>query len=85
MTSMEQGRRMRRSFTEQHKAEVVALCRSGEKSMAEVARDLGLTESSVRRWASQAEIDAGQRGPDHERARGARPPAPREPGAARGA
>jgi transposase len=61
MTSTEQGRRMRRSFTEQYKAEVVALCRGSEKSMSEIARDLDLTESSVRRWASQAEIDAGQR------------------------
>ena len=29
--------------------------------MAEVARDLDLTESSVRRWVAQAEIDAGCR------------------------
>jgi transposase len=58
---MEQGRRPRRSFTEQYKAEVVALCRNSGKSMAEVARDLDLTESSVRRWVSQAEIDAGRR------------------------
>jgi len=61
MQSREQGRRPRRSFTEQYKAEVVALCRTSEKSMAEVARDLDLTESSVRRWVSQAEIDAGRR------------------------
>lgn len=61
MGSMEQGRRARRSFTDQYKAEVVALCRSGAKSMAEVARDLGLTESSVRRWVAQAEIDDGRR------------------------
>ena len=39
----------------------MALCRGSEKSMSEIARDLDLTESSVRRWASQAEIDAGQR------------------------
>ena len=29
--------------------------------MAEVARDLDLTESSVRRWVAQAEVDAGRR------------------------
>ena len=29
--------------------------------MSEIARDLDLTESSVRRWVSQAEIDAGRR------------------------
>jgi transposase len=61
MASMEQHRRSRRSFTEEHKAEVVALCQSSEKSIAEVARDLDLTESSVRRWVAQSEIDAGCR------------------------
>ncbi|MGV1015515.1 MAG: IS3 family transposase [Methyloceanibacter sp.] len=61
MASTEQGRRPRRSFTEEYKAGVVDLCRSGGRSMAEVARDLDLTESSVRRWVSQAEIDAGRR------------------------
>src|SRR5674476_1315598 len=61
MESTYQGRRSRRSFTEEYKAEVVALCRSSEKSMSDIARDLDLTESSVRRWVSQAEIDAGCR------------------------
>jgi transposase len=61
MQSTEQGRRARRSFTEEYKAEVVALCRGSEKSMAEIARDLDLAESSLRRWVSQAEIDAGRR------------------------
>lgn len=62
MEQTENGRRPRRSFTEQYKAEVVDLCRhSSGKSMAEVARDLDLTESSVRRWVAQAEIDAGRR------------------------
>ena len=40
---------------------IIALCRHSGKSMAEVARDLDLTESSVRRWVAQAEIDAGRR------------------------
>jgi transposase len=61
MESTDQGRRSRRSFSEQYKAEVVALCRGSEKSIAEIARDLDLTESSVRRWVSQVEIDAGHR------------------------
>ena len=61
MESTYQGRRSRRSFTEEYKAEVVALCRSSEKSMSEIARDLDLTESSVRRWVSQGEIDVGCR------------------------
>ena len=61
MGSTEQNRRPRRELTDAYKAEVVALCRSSEKSLAEIARDLDLTASSVRRWVSQAEIDAGHK------------------------
>lgn len=61
MANTEQQRRPRRAFTDAYKAEVVALCRNSGKSMAEVARDLDLTESSVRRWVAQAEIDVGRR------------------------
>lgn len=61
MGSTEHQRRPRRGFTDAYKVEVVALCRSSEKSMSEIARDLDLTESSVRRWVSQAEIDAGHK------------------------
>lgn len=58
---MELQRRPRRSFTEEYKAEVVALYRGSEKTLAEISRDLDLTESSVRRWVVQSEIDAGRR------------------------
>jgi transposase len=54
-------RRRRREFTDAYKAEVVALCQKGDRSVAEVARDLDLTETSVRRWVAQAEVDAGRR------------------------
>ena len=40
---------------------MVELCRKGDRSVAEVARELDLTETAVRRWVHQAEIDAGQR------------------------
>ncbi len=39
-------RRKRREFTDAYKAEVVTLCQKGDRSMAEVARDLDLTETS---------------------------------------
>jgi transposase len=61
MRQEEQRSRMRLAFTNEYKAEVVELCRSGGRSIGAVARDLGLTETSVRRWVSQAEIDGGQR------------------------
>ena len=54
-------RRRRREFTDAYKAEVVALCQNGDRSIAEVARDLDLTETSVRRWVAQAEVDAGRK------------------------
>jgi len=56
-----QNRRRRRAFTPAFKAEVVELCRKGDRSIGEVARDLDLTESSVRRWVEQVEIDKGRR------------------------
>jgi transposase len=52
----------RRRFTKEFKAETVALIRQSGKSIAEICRDMGLSESSVHRWLAQAEIDAGQRG-----------------------
>ena len=54
-------RRPRRSFTQQFKADVVALIRSEGKSIKGAARDLDLHESSVRAWVRQAEIDDGDR------------------------
>jgi transposase len=51
--------RRRRSFSKEYKAEVVALIRAGGKSIGAVARDLDLSETAVRRWANQAEIDSG--------------------------
>ena len=53
--------RARRSFSAQFKAETVELIRSSGKTIGEVCRDLDLTETAVRRWVQQAEIDAGKR------------------------
>ena len=61
MDAMEQQRRPRRSFPDEYKAEVIDLCRSSGRSIAAVARDLDLSETAVRRWINQAEVDAGRR------------------------
>jgi transposase len=55
-------RRKRRVFTKAYKAEVVELVRKGGKSVGAIAKDLDLTETAVRAWVRQAEVDAG-RGP----------------------
>jgi transposase len=54
------GKRKRRRFTAQQKAQAVEIVRSSGKSIAEVARDLDLTPSALGGWVKQAEIDAGK-------------------------
>ena len=62
METMEQNkRRDRRSYTPEFRAEIVERCRTGDRSIPQVARDFDLTISAVRRWVAQAEIDAGER------------------------
>ena len=55
-------KRKRRKFTDEFRAKAVQLVQSSNKTVAEVARDLDLTPSSLGNWVRQAEIDAG-RGP----------------------
>ena len=51
------GRRTRRSFTEDYKAGAIRLVLDEGKTVAAAARDLGLTESSLRNWVEQARAD----------------------------
>ena len=62
MESMGKKRpRPRRSFTPQFKAEIVELCAQGDRSVGQVAKDFDLTETAVRTWIKQAELDSGTR------------------------
>ena len=54
--------RKRRAFSAEYKAEVVKLIQESGKSVGRVCRELDLTETAVRKWVAQGEIDAG-RGP----------------------
>ena len=58
---MDPQHKTRRQFSKQFKAETVALICSSGKSVPQVCRDLDLSESVVRRWLAQADIDAGRR------------------------
>jgi len=51
-------RRNRRKFTSEYKAEVIKLIKTSGKSIGQIADELDLTETAVRAWAKQAEIDA---------------------------
>ncbi|GGS24533.1 transposase [Streptomyces xiangluensis] len=53
--------RPRRSFTPEFKAEIVELCRRGDRGLGQIAKDFDLTETAARDWVKQAEIDPGER------------------------
>ena len=62
MESMGKKRpRPRRSFTPQFKAEIVELFQRGDRTVGQIAKDFDLTETAVRDWVKQAEVDAGER------------------------
>ncbi|WP_437776943.1 IS3 family transposase [Sorangium sp. So ce1097] len=53
------GRRRRRAFTPEFKAEAVRLAKAGDRSIGQVAKDLDLTETALRDWIKRADTDAG--------------------------
>jgi transposase len=53
-------KRQRRNFTDDFKAGAIRLVLDEGRSVATVARDLDLTESSLRNWVEQAKADAGR-------------------------
>jgi transposase len=58
---VQMARRERRKFTDEYKAEVVALVRSSGKGIAAISRDLDLTETAVREWVQRADVDGSTR------------------------
>jgi transposase len=43
------------------RAEAVRLIRSGHKPLVEIAKDLGVTDQTLRNWVRQADVDQGSR------------------------
>ena len=52
------SRRKRRRFSAEQRADAVRMVRE-VGNIAQVARDLDLTETALRRWVKQADIDEG--------------------------
>jgi transposase len=50
----------RRQFTQEFKLEAVRLASAGERSLNQVARDLGIRPDMLRQWKRQAEGGVGQ-------------------------
>ncbi len=57
--SSEQTRRERRKFTAEFKAEAIKLATQPGQSIGKVAANLDLTETALRSWVKQAQVDAG--------------------------
>ena len=58
------ARRKRRAFTPDFKAEAVRLAEAGDRSIPQVAKNLDLTESTLREWIKRGAIDAGKGPPE---------------------
>ncbi len=48
-------------YAEEFRREAVRLLRRGDRSVPELARDLGCSPQSLRNWSRQLEVDEGRR------------------------
>ena len=55
---MKNGKRKRPDYTPEFRANAVKLAMQGETSIAELARDLGVSEGSLYTWVSRARKEA---------------------------
>ena len=55
------GKRKRRRFSAEYKAETVRLVQRSGKRIGQIALELGIGETALRRWVEQAEVEAGRR------------------------
>jgi transposase len=53
--------RTRPPYPEQFRREAVELVRTSGRPVKEIAKDLGVTEQSLRNWVKQYEVDVGAR------------------------
>jgi transposase len=52
---------MPRAYPEEFRQRAVELARSGDKPVAQIAADLGIATSCLRRWMHQDDIEGGRR------------------------
>lgn len=45
---------------EEFRRRAVAVARSGDKAVAQIAKDLGISESCLRRWMAQSDVEDGR-------------------------
>ena len=52
---------MPRAHPKEFRDDVVAVARKGQAPLSEVARDFGISESCLRNWLSEADVEDGRR------------------------
>lgn len=58
------AKRKRRVFSDEFKADTVRLCRVGDRSIAQISKDLDVGETALRKWMELAEAEVRvERGP----------------------
>ena len=50
---------MPKAFPAEFRRDVVAVARKGDRSIAAVARDFGVSESCLQRWLAKADVEEG--------------------------
>ena len=58
---MPRGSNFKKPYTPEFRREAVALYRSGDRSLNEVAAGLGIATESLRLWVRRAEVEGGRR------------------------
>ena len=61
MENQERPKRPRRKFSDEFKRDAVEIVASSDRSIAQVARELGIYDSTLGSWVKQDEIDRGVR------------------------
>jgi len=61
---MSMEKRKRRKFTDEFKREAVRLVKQGDGNVSQVARDLDLSVTALRKWVKHDEIDRGKGPPE---------------------
>lgn len=51
--------RTRPPYPEEFRREAVALIRSGQRSLAEASKSLGVSQQTLRNWLKQADVEVG--------------------------
>ena len=61
------SKKPRRTFTDEQKSAAVKIVEESGKPISQVAREMGLTESALRKWVKQAKIDSQEGGQNQEK------------------